>query len=242
LIAGDITPSQLAAHLNFKCSRKNIPYIYVSDLRQNIQDALGFPCIALGFKKGSDSFLKIIKKISELYKELKQSETELVEEVKQESESEEEVPAVVQRMLEVKKETKSPFSYLYRSSCKERVFIPEEVDQEKPEDGFIALNTNDEEVKAMSKERRNALPGISHNIIENFKKKKYFNFKSLEEEGIGMDETEEVPKKKIKKDWVIDKKKSKGNFNYAPANVIKYHSNIDRKEKSQKEKKEKFST
>lgn len=243
LIAGDITPSQLAAHLNFKCTRKNIPYLYVSNMRQYINDALGFPCIALGFKKGCDSFVKIVKKISKLHKQLKQDDENLVEEVQKESESEEENSALIENTSQVRKEPeKLVFSYLYRSSYEERVFIPEEVGQraKQTDNNFIAFNTDEKEVKKVMKERWNAAPGISHNIIKKFKKEKKLKFKNEEVEGIGINETEEVPKKKVKKDWVIDKKQSKVNLKYSPANVIKYHSNVDRKEKVKIKKKKIF--
>ena len=232
LIASDIVPSHLVAHLNFKCSHNKIPYLYLTNLRKATQEALGFPCIALGFKSNSTSFTDIVKKVTEVYDQFKKEEPVLKEENEFESVEHED------NLIEENKEgasnvlTEPEFTYKYRTNKKERVFVPEYKHIENFGSDFIPIAASDSEIEVEN-----------CNIAQKFKKKskkKKFKLEDMEIDDIGLDETE-VKKKKIKKDWVIDKQPKNKNFKYAKANVIRFQSNPDRKGKSKFMKKKKIS-
>ena len=50
LLAKDVDPRMLISHIITMCSTKAVPVLVVPSLRQVTKEALGFSCLAVGFK------------------------------------------------------------------------------------------------------------------------------------------------------------------------------------------------
>ncbi|KAK6629565.1 hypothetical protein RUM43_003382 [Polyplax serrata] len=233
LLASDVSPKFLISHLHLLCTNNRIPYLEVPDLRQITQTCLGFPCIALGFRKESNHFNEAITNIQTVF-ELKSSTSQNECLASDNSNSDEEEEA--QDNEDNISTSDKPFQFLYRTSSKERVFVPElhkkqgEIDK-KSEGDFILLGKTDD-VLIDNKSNKNTKLGISSNLVkkEEIKKKKLQLLNSSEM----IDEQYEVPKKKSKLGWVLDKKGEKNNTKFCPTNIIKFQSNENRKKKKNK--------
>lgn len=231
LLANDIVPRFLIHHLNLLCMHNQIPFLHVPELREITQKCLGFPCIALGFKKNSEEFNEVIKEIQLVAPSTKRKLEKPNLPESESSDSDEEENTDNLNCLEGVTNNDKPFTYLYRSSVKERVFKPENSNFAKEQEvEFISVEENDDNYRPT--EKNNIPKVISANQVKK-KKNKFLEIDKFESSDNDRKQYE-VPRKKTKPDCTTDKVEDHKNFKYSSANIIKMYSNEKRAKKRQK--------
>lgn len=142
LLAKDADPKLLISHIITMCSMKAVPILLVPALRHITKQALGFSCIALAIKnKSVEDFEELHNTVKSLCAEIPVPEPLISYQHQSVSEQEEEEEEEAKHhSLQNKDINISADVYKYRSSKKERVFVPDIVPIPKPSTDFLALD------------------------------------------------------------------------------------------------------
>ncbi|XP_069699938.1 uncharacterized protein [Periplaneta americana] len=132
LLAQDADPRVLVSHIPTMCGMQGVPVLVLPDLRTISNISLGFSCLALGIKKyalfsDSSHFHSLFNVVSTLSKKIPLPEPlplfhhAMTHDSDEEEEEEEEKtqPPVNAKAMQISQDV-----YLYRTSKKERVFVP----------------------------------------------------------------------------------------------------------------------
>ncbi|XP_046990969.1 uncharacterized protein LOC124596043 isoform X1 [Schistocerca americana] len=172
LLEKDVDPQFMVSHIGTLCAVHNIPCIVVSGLRNGTSRAFGFPCICLGVKvvnsNEENAFAAMHQCILEVFHALSfsksptelQADSPVSVETTQLSEELENVEALAKPEAENKNvEDDKSFTafYRYRTSTKERVFVPQ--GRKQTTDEFISIGSTEENITSLQ-----SLKGISVNF------------------------------------------------------------------------------
>ncbi|KAL0275316.1 UNVERIFIED_CONTAM: hypothetical protein PYX00_003203 [Menopon gallinae] len=205
LLADDIQPHFLYRHLLVLCSLKYIPYIFMPGFRELTRNALGFPCIVLGFKNNSTDFLPVINLIKSVFA----SGSILLEsKVQKDEETDHKVEDDSSEKVENYK-----FSYVERESKTKRTFVPDVVvnaqEVKNNNKDFIPVPNDEESVE------KNVVDKKDSKIITDIKRE-VFHQKQKQKKALKM--------KQNKKKFPVASK-------YYPSQIMEVSSNPNRSKK-----------